>query len=100
MNRRKDKLAIAVAGALSIASSAFFPISALAQTAPEKPAAKERIEVTGSNIKRVEGESALPVTVITREEIDRSGAQSAMELLSLVSANSSAGGVALNSTIG
>ena len=29
---------------------------------------KERIEVTGSNIKRVEGESALPVTVISRED--------------------------------
>ena len=26
----------------------------------------EKIEVTGSNIKRIEGESALPVTVITR----------------------------------
>ncbi|HTR77696.1 MAG TPA: TonB-dependent receptor plug domain-containing protein, partial [Gemmatimonadaceae bacterium] len=95
------KLSIAlmqVLGAGLAATVASVP--AMAQTAPEKPAAKERIEVTGSNIKRVEGESALPVTVITREEIDRSGAQSAMELLSLVSANSSAGGVALNSTIG
>ncbi len=48
----------------------------------------------------MEGESALPVTVITREEIDKSGATTAMELLQLVGANASAGSVALTSTIG
>src|SRR5438105_1732794 len=61
---------------------------------------KERIEVTGSNIKRVEGETALPVTVITREEIDKSGATSAFELLQYVSTNSSLGNVSYTSTIG
>jgi len=34
----------------------------------------EKIEVTGSNIKRVDAEGPLPVTVITRDEIDRSAA--------------------------
>ena len=34
-----------------------------------------RVDVTGSNIKRVEGEGALPVQIITREEIERTGAQ-------------------------
>ncbi|HUL55487.1 MAG TPA: hypothetical protein VLT60_00725, partial [Usitatibacter sp.] len=69
-------------------------------TDQSKPAAKERIEVTGSSIKRVEGESALPVTVISREEIDKSGATTPMELLQLISANNSLGSVALTSTIG
>lgn len=47
----------------------------------------EKIEVTGSNIKRIEGESALPVTVITREEIAKSGVTTAAELLSNLSSN-------------
>ena len=34
----------------------------------------QRVEITGSNIKRIEGETALPVQVITREEIQNSGA--------------------------
>ncbi|HUL96266.1 MAG TPA: TonB-dependent receptor [Usitatibacter sp.] len=48
----------------------------------------------------MEGETALPVTVITRDEIDRSGATNAMELLQLVSSNASAGSVLSSSTIG
>src|SRR5258705_944507 len=96
MNRKDEKLAIAVIGALGLAAA----VPAWAQQPAAQPAAKERIEVTGSNIKRVEGESALPVTVITREEIDRSGATSAMELLNLVSANSSLGNSTLTSVIG
>src|SRR5438270_9467144 len=34
----------------------------------------ERVEITGSSIKRIEGETALPVQVITRRELDQSGA--------------------------
>ena len=41
-----------------------------------------RVEVTGSNIKRVEGEGALPVQVITREEIDRTGATTVTDICS------------------
>ena len=33
-----------------------------------------KVEVTGSNIKRIEGEGALPVQIISRDEIDQSGA--------------------------
>src|SRR5882672_1925027 len=51
----------------------------------------EKIEVTGSNIKRIEGESALPVTVITRDEIQRSGVSTAADLIDKLSANSGGG---------
>ena len=47
---------------------------------------RERIEVTGSNIKRIEGESALPVTVINRQDIEKTGATTAAELLNTLSA--------------
>jgi outer membrane receptor protein involved in Fe transport len=40
-----------------------------------------RIVVTGSNIKRVEGESALPVEIVTREDNKRTGATTISELL-------------------
>ncbi|HLX22392.1 MAG TPA: TonB-dependent receptor [Usitatibacter sp.] len=99
MNRRKNTLAVAVAGALALASSGA-ATNAFAQQASDAPASKERIEVTGSSIKRVEGETALPVTVISRDEIDKSGATSPMELLQLLSANNSVGSVSLTSTIG
>lgn len=48
---------------------------------------KERIEVTGSNIKRVQEEGALPLQVITKEQIDRAGIFSAEELMTFISAN-------------
>ena len=42
----------------------------------------ERIEVTGSRFKRVESESALPVNVYTRKDIERSGQSSVGNFLS------------------
>ena len=76
------------------------PFALAQQPQPQTAQTKERIEVTGSNIKRVEGETALPVTVISREEIDKTGATTAMELLNTISANNSLGNVSLTSVIG
>jgi iron complex outermembrane receptor protein len=59
-----------------------------------------KVEVTGSNIKRIEGEGALPVQIINRGEIDRSGATNAMEIMNLISANNSLGNVSLGNVIG
>jgi iron complex outermembrane receptor protein len=56
--------------------------------------------VTGSNIKRIDGETALPVQVIGIEEITRSGATNAMEVMNLISANNSAGNVSVGNVIG
>ena len=41
----------------------------------------QRVEITGSNIKRTDAETASPVQVVTREEIERSGKGSVAELL-------------------
>ena len=51
------------------------------------PAEGLRVEVTGSNIPRAEIETALPVQVLTREDIERSGSTTVAELMSRVSAN-------------
>ncbi|MEO6276450.1 TonB-dependent receptor [Roseateles sp.] len=49
----------------------------------------ERVEITGSAIKRIEGETALPVQVITRAEIDKAGVTTAAELIARLSASAS-----------
>jgi iron complex outermembrane receptor protein len=46
-----------------------------------------KVEITGSAIKRIEAETALPVQVITREEIDKVGVTTASEILARLSAN-------------
>ena len=102
MDRNKENHSSVLAAAVAVALAGTIAAPAFAQNAPPpaQPQSKERIEVTGSNIKRVEGETALPVTVITRDEIDRSGATNAVELLQLISSNNSAGSVLSSSTIG
>ncbi len=40
-----------------------------------------RVEVTGSSIRRVEAEGALPIQVVTRTEIEQTGARSIPELI-------------------
>src|SRR5690349_25160453 len=92
---RVRALAVAVGSALGAIAG---ELHAQVQTA--QPASSEKIQVTGSNIRRVEGESALPVTVITREEIARTGATSAYELMNFVAANNSLGNVSTSSVIG
>jgi iron complex outermembrane recepter protein len=79
-------LAVAAAGAAVVS----FSIGALAQEAPI-----ERIEVTGSLIKRIEGETSLPVDVITRDQIQKSGATTVEQLLTALPITASA-----NSTVG
>src|SRR3954468_5314377 len=46
-----------------------------------------RVEITGSSIKRIDTETALPVQTITREEIEKMGATTAAELVKNISAN-------------
>jgi len=85
MKPRIKALSLAVARvagagvAISLAASG----AALAQQAQKL----DKIEVTGSNIKRIEGETALPVTIITRQDIERSGAQNTEEILRRISSN-------------
>ena len=47
------------------------------------------IEITGSRIKRMDTETASPVQVITREQIERSGAASVTEVLKSIPSNNS-----------
>ena len=62
---------LALGGALLVPAS-----SAFAQAAAE-----QRIEVTGSRIKRIDAEGANPVQVISRKEIERTGAATINDVL-------------------
>ena len=54
---------------------------------PSPPQKIQKVEVTGSSIKRVQDEGALPIQVITKEDIDRAGITSAEQLLATITAN-------------
>ncbi|MCW5659957.1 MAG: TonB-dependent receptor [Burkholderiaceae bacterium] len=60
----------------------------------------QRVEITGSSIKRTDAETALPVQVITRQEIQSSGAVNVEQLLQSISAASSSGGITNSSSSG
>jgi iron complex outermembrane recepter protein len=66
--------------------------SALAQVTPPNANDKqlqkiEKITVTGSSIKRIEQDSALPIQIITRSDIEREGISSTEQLIMMLSTN-------------
>jgi len=68
--------------AVSAAVFAVVAMSAQAQTAPTQGVQQlERVEVTGSNIKRLAAETASPVTVLGRSEIKQTGANTVRQVL-------------------
>ena len=74
---------------LTLGSLALAAHAALAQNAPTQNL--ERVEITGSSIKRIESETSLPVQVITRDAIEKTGAVTVEQLLNTVTALSSSG---------
>jgi iron complex outermembrane receptor protein len=54
---------------------------AVAQSAPQ------RIEITGSSIKRIQNEGALPIQIISRADLDRQGIVSAEQLIATLTIN-------------
>jgi iron complex outermembrane recepter protein len=66
-----------IAAALALA----FSHAAFAQQAPEPDNKMLRVEITGSSIKRTDIEAAGSVQVMTREDIERTGATTALDVL-------------------
>ncbi len=69
------------------AQAMFVALSAISVSAAAQEAGVQRVEITGSSIKRIEGETALPIQVLKREDIDKIGVTTASELLTKISAN-------------
>ncbi|MBB5019164.1 iron complex outermembrane receptor protein [Chitinivorax tropicus] len=85
MRLKPITMALATAGVVSILS----PVHA-----EEQPKKTERIEVTGSHIKRISAESATPIQVVKREEIAKTGATNVKELLDTLSMSTSSSDMA------
>lgn len=89
-NNRNPLLSNAIRYALSagaVAGLAFTSAPVFAQDDEDK-AELDAIEVTGSRIKRSDVEGALPVTIITREQIELSGESNAADFLRNLTFNS------------
>ena len=73
-------LLIAFSGTAVMAGGAAF-----AQQADQAPVQElQRVEVTGSAIKRIESEGALPVTILTPADIKKTGATSVTDLIQML----------------
>jgi iron complex outermembrane recepter protein len=83
----------ATAHAVHALMAAVFVFPAAAQEA-------QRIEITGSSIKRIDAETALPVQVVTRQDIQKSGATNVEQLMQTISAAASSGALMSNASSG
>ena len=59
----------------------FFSVPTMSQDEDEDAAELGAIEITGSRLKQTDIETAQPVTVITREEIELSGFETVAQVL-------------------
>lgn len=64
-----------------VLSAGLLALPATAQTAPAGTPVIQRVEITGSNIRRSEAESSSAVQVLSRVDIEKSGKSSVAELL-------------------
>jgi iron complex outermembrane receptor protein len=71
-----------VAASVSIAASAALLAALVTPASAQQPV--ERVEITGSALKRIDAETALPVQIISREEIEKTGAQNVEQFLQAV----------------
>ena len=91
--RTRLALAIQASMLLSFSGLAFAQAAPAGQTQPETRAQTlDAVVVTGTRIKKAELESQVPVQVLTREDIDRSGFTSVADIVQ----NLTASGAALN----
>jgi iron complex outermembrane receptor protein len=90
MKFAQKKVAVALACAMTVGSASVLISSALAQQ-PVLP--RERVEVTGTNIKRIEAETGLPVSVIRAEDLARQGITTAEQILQLIPQSQSSLGI-------
>lgn len=84
------------APSLSLVAAASL-LGAVGAPALAQDAAVQRVQITGSSIKRIDAETALPMQVITREDIAKAGVTTAAELVATLTgaANNLTDGVSI-----
>ena len=91
MSIRHTRIAAAVIAAIGACGATSAGAQQPAAPAAPPPQQLDRVEITGSSIKRISGETALPVQVLTAEDIARTGVTSTEQLLRSISAIDAAG---------
>ena len=89
-HHKRKQLPLLLQAALGAGTTATLLVSTAfaQQAAPQKI---EKIEITGSNIKRIDAETSAPILIITADEIRRSGRQTVTELLRELPINAAGG---------
>jgi iron complex outermembrane receptor protein len=72
--------------AVALALGSTHVLAQTGQAAPVPAPEMQRVIVTGSNIKRIDGETASPVTVLRREDIKATGANTVRQVLDTLTA--------------
>lgn len=81
-----------------LCTSVLIALGGLAATSAFAQQTLERVEITGSSIKRVGAETSVPITTITREDIARTGATTVQDLIGAIP--SSFGGNVVANNVG
>lgn len=84
---KRTRLSVAISAAFGVGLVGLAP-QVFAQAAPAQQL--DRVEVTGSLIKRSQTETALPVTTITVEQLQKAGVTTAQEAMTFIAENQSA----------
>jgi iron complex outermembrane receptor protein len=79
---KRTQLSLAVGAALSAGLAGFTP-GALAQATPTTQKL-DRVEVTGSLIRRIEGEASLPVTTLNVSDLEKAGVTNAEQAVRFI----------------
>ena len=85
---KRTRLSLAISAAFGAGLVTVTP-AVLAQT----PQQLERVEITGSSLRRVDAETALPVTVIRVEDLIKQGVTTAEQAVQRIAANQSSQGI-------
>ena len=88
-------LLIAFSGTAAMAGGAAF-----AQQADQAPVTLQRVEITGSAIKRIDAETAVPVTILKVEDLKKEGITTIEQVVSRLSASQSTQGTSQSVGLG
>jgi iron complex outermembrane receptor protein len=82
---KRTRISIAISAAFGASVAGYLPVA----TAQDTSQKMERIEITGSSLRRVEAETALPVTVIKTEDLVKQGVTTVEQAILRIASNQS-----------
>lgn len=89
--QRHNRLPVTTLSVALAAALAAGPVVAQDAAPSEEDATNlDRVEVTGSSIKRIDGETASPLQIVTRQQIENMGAKTLLQVLDNIPANAPA----------